>query len=70
MTQALALRGESSILREPEAVLAVTSLREDQAAGLSYSALAGRFGISISHAWRIVNRRGWRQTGGGSDAGS
>lgn len=48
----------------------VAELRKDRVAGLSYSALAGKFGISIGHAWRIVNGRGWRQIGGGSDAGS
>lgn len=37
----------------------IRSLRTDREQGLSYSSLAQKYGISLAHAYRIVNRHAW-----------
>lgn len=38
----------------------VRALRADRAAGISYSKLAAKYGVVVSHAWQIVNGSAWR----------
>jgi hypothetical protein len=38
----------------------VRGVRADRVAGLSYSTLASKYGITIRHAWRIVHRKAWK----------
>jgi hypothetical protein len=37
----------------------VRAIRDDHAAGLSYSQLAAKHGLAVGHLWRIVNRKAW-----------
>lgn len=55
----LLVRGErhgSSKLKNQD----IAAIKESRMAGMSYSAVAKKHGISISHSWQIVNGNSWR----------
>lgn len=41
---------------------AVHALRADRAAGMSFSRLAKKYGVCISHAWQIAKGNAWRHS--------
>lgn len=57
----LMARGESHGLSRMTAE-DVDGVRDDRRAGLSYSAISRKRGISISHAWQIVKGNAWSHT--------